>query len=182
MIFTETPLQGAYLIDLERREDERGFLSRSFCEREFLAHGLETRWVQMNTSFTHRRGTVRGMHFQRPPHAEVKVVRCVRGAVQDVVVDLRAGSATLGQWFGIELDAKNRRMLYIPTGLAHGFQTLCDDTELLYQHSAFYAPGGEGGLRYDDAQIGIAWPLPPIAVSNRDRNLPAFSVSEALPS
>lgn len=180
MIFSPLPLSGACLIDLERREDPRGFFARSFCEQEFAAHRLEARWVQMNISFNRLKGTLRGMHFQRPPSAEAKVVCCTRGAVFDVIVDLRAGSDTYGGWFGVELNAENRTMIYIPRGFAHGFQTLEDDSELHYRHSKTYSPGHEGGLRYDDAAIGIDWPLPPGTISDRDASHPGLHELEPL--
>ena len=170
MIFTPLSLSGAYLIDLEKREDERGFFARCFCEKEFAAHGLETHWVQMNTSLSVQKGTLRGLHFQRPPKAEVKVVRCLRGAILDVLVDLRQGSPTFGKWFGAELDMDNRRMLYVPKGFAHGFQTLQPNTELFYLHSECYSPEHEGRLRYDDPVVAIDWPLPVSELSLLDQN------------
>lgn len=169
MIFTETPLAGAYLIDLEKRGDDRGFFARAFCEKEFAAHGLATRFVQINDSLSAARGTLRGMHYQLAPKAETKVVRCLRGALHDVIVDLRAGSATFGQSFGADLTAENRRMLYVPKGFAHGFVTLADDTEAFYLVDEFYGPEQERGLRWDDPRFAIPWPIAPVVISDKDR-------------
>lgn len=175
MKFTPLSMAGAFRVDVEKREDERGFFARVFCAHEFAEHGLETTFVQMNTSVTRKAGSVRGMHFQRPPKAEVKFIRCVRGAVLDVIVDLREGSPTFGRWQGTELTGDNRAMLYVPRGFAHGFQTLADDSELFYMHSEFYSPEHEGGLRFDDPDVGIAWPLPIAEMSPRDRQHPFLS-------
>ena len=176
MIFTETELPGAYLIDLERREDERGFFARSWCAEEFAAHSLSTRLVQANISFNHRQGTLRGMHFQVEPHAEVKVVRCTRGAIFDVIIDLRPDSETFKRWVGVELDAEGRRALYVPEGFAHGYQTLAPDTETHYQVSEYYAPQAEGGVRWNDPAFGIEWPDPANAfLSDKDRDWPDFT-------
>lgn len=180
MKFTDLPLSGAYLIDIEPRGDERGLFARVFCTEEFGRHGLATRWAQCNTSFSARCGTVRGMHFQRPPHAEVKLVRCTAGAIFDAIVDMRAGSPTYGQWTGVNLDAENRRMLYVPEGFAHGFQTLVDGTEIHYMVSAPYSPQAEGGLRHDDPAIGIRWPFPVTVVSERDLDHPDFALQAPL--
>lgn len=158
MIFEETPVAGAFLIDLERREDDRGFFARAFCRREFEEHGLNPDVVQCNLSLSANAGTLRGMHFQRPPHEEAKLVRCTRGALWDVVLDLRPGSPTYLASYGAELSADNRRMLYIPEGCAHGFQTLVPETEAFYQVSAAYAPDHEGGVRWDDPAFGLEWP------------------------
>ena len=148
MKFNPTPLEGAYTIEIEKRGDDRGFFARFFCEKEFREAGLETRFVQINNSLTGLKGTLRGLHYQLPPNAEVKVVRCIRGELWDVILDLRAGSSTFGKWFGAELTAENRRMMYVPRGFAHGFVTLTDDTEALYLVSAFYGPEQERGVRY----------------------------------
>jgi dTDP-4-dehydrorhamnose 3,5-epimerase len=180
MIFTDLPLPGAVLIDLEKIEDHRGFFARSFCAETFAARGLASRFVQMNTSFTAARGALRGMHFQRPPAAETKMVRCLRGAVFDVIVDLRAGSRTYGAWTGVELSAENRTMIHIPRGFAHGFQTLTEDAELLYWHDTAYAPGHEGGLHHACPDVGIAWPLPIAEMSARDAALPRLHELEPL--
>jgi dTDP-4-dehydrorhamnose 3,5-epimerase len=173
--FVETELPGAYVIELAPHADERGFFARAWCESELADQGLETRVVQANVSYNPKRGTLRGMHFQRPPHAEVKIVRCTRGAVYDVIVDLRVDSPTYRRWTGVELTAENRRALYVPRGFAHGFQTLVDDTELYYQVSDSYAPEAEGGVRWDDPAFAIRWPLPedPI-LSPKDRSWPDF--------
>jgi dTDP-4-dehydrorhamnose 3,5-epimerase len=180
MIFTETELPGAYTIDIDPREDERGFFARAWCAEEFAQYDLVTRVAQSNVSYNARRGTLRGMHYQVPPHAEVKIVRCTRGAIYDVIVDLRPESSTHRRWIGVELSADNRRMLYVPEGFAHGFQTLEDDTEAFYQVSEFYAPGAERGLRWNDPALGIEWPLPddPI-VSEKDRTWPDFEEAAA---
>lgn len=176
MVFTETALPGAFLVDLERREDERGFFARAWCEREFSEQGLATRVVQCNLSFNRERGTLRGMHFQRPPHAEVKLVRCTRGAVYDVVIDMRPDSPTFKQWLGVELTAENGRALYVPEGFAHGYQTLVPETETFYQVSEFYAPEAEGGVRWNDSAFGIEWPLADEPVlSEKDRTWPDFA-------
>lgn len=174
MMFTETPLRGAFLVDLERRGDERGFFARAFCEREFAAQGLATRFVQVNDSLTAQRGTLRGMHYQLAPKAETKLVRCVRGALYDVVLDLRRDSPTFGRSFGAELTADNRRMMYVPKGFAHGFVTLTDDVEAIYLVDEFYAPEHERGIRWDDPRFGIAWPIRPVVVSDKDRAHPDF--------
>lgn len=172
MIFTPLPLTGAYLIELEKKQDQRGFFARCYCEREFAEQGLETQWVQMNTTLTLKKGTVRGLHYQREPKAEDKIVRCLRGAVLDVIVDLRKKSEGYGRWHAVELNDSNRNMLYVPKGFAHGFQTLTDDVEMLYMHSEFYEPGYEGGVKYDDPGLGIDWPLDVTDISERDKDLP----------
>jgi dTDP-4-dehydrorhamnose 3,5-epimerase len=165
-------LDGSYTIEIEKRGDDRGFFARLFCEREFAQHGLETRFVQINNSLSAKRGTLRGLHYQLPPAAEVKVVRCVRGALWDVILDLRAGSPTFGKWFGSELSADNRRMMYVPRGFAHGFITLTDDAEAIYLVSDFYSPDNERGVRFDDPGHQIAWPINPTEVSEKDRKWP----------
>ena len=174
MIFTPTPVAGAFVIDVERIADERGFFARTFCAREFAAHGLNPRVVQCSVSFNRTKGTLRGLHFQRPPHAEAKLVRCTRGALFDVIVDLRPDSPTFRQHFGIELSARNGKMPYVPEGCAHGFQTLEDDTEVLYQMSEFFAPEAGGGVRWNDAAFGIQWPLAVAVISERDRTFADF--------
>jgi dTDP-4-dehydrorhamnose 3,5-epimerase len=170
MIFTETCLKGAFVIDLERLEDQRGFFARSWCEREFAGHHLETKWVQANISYNKKKGTLRGMHFQVSPHEEEKLVRCIRGKLFDVIVDFRQGSDTFKKWFGVELSAENRRMIYIPKGFAHGFVTMDDDTEVFYLMSEFYAPGYGRGIRWDDPAIGIIWPEKITVISDQDKN------------
>ena len=177
MKFTPTGINGAYLIDLERRGDERGFFARFFCENEFSAAGLKTRFVQINTSLSANRGTLRGMHYQLPPSAEVKVVRCIAGALFDVILDLRPDSSTFSKWFGAELNAENRTMMYVPEGCAHGFITLSDATEALYMVSEFYDPNEERGVRFSDPRFGIAWPLTPTETSAKDANWPDFDVT-----
>lgn len=176
MEFSATTLPGAFVIDIEPNADERGFFARTFCEESFAAQGLPTRFVQQSVSFNHRAGTVRGLHFQCAPHEEEKVVRVTRGAVMDIIVDLRRDSARFGRWFGIELSADNHRQLYIPRGIAHGFQTLADDTEVFYAMSVPFHPEAARGVRWDDPQIGIAWPVcGSRIVSSRDRALPLLS-------
>ncbi|RCS25662.1 dTDP-4-dehydrorhamnose 3,5-epimerase [Phyllobacterium salinisoli] len=174
MIFRETGLKDARLIDLTTRGDERGFFARLFCENEFGSAGLETDFVQINTSLSAKAGTLRGMHYQLMPSAEVKVVRCIRGALWDCIVDLRPHSPTFGKWFGATLSAENRTMLYVPRGFAHGFITLTDDVEALYLVSAFYAPEQERGLRWDDPFFAIEWPCQPVEISAKDGSWPSF--------
>jgi dTDP-4-dehydrorhamnose 3,5-epimerase len=173
--FVPTPLAGAVVVELERREDERGFFARSFCQREFEAQGLDPCVAQCNVSFNRRRGTLRGLHWQAPPHAEAKLVRATRGALWDVVVDLRSDSATFCRWFGVELTEENRRALYIPQGFAHGFQSLVDDVEVSYQMSAFYAADAQRGARWDDPAFGIEWPVRTPFLSPRDAAYPDFN-------
>ncbi|HZH07040.1 MAG TPA: dTDP-4-dehydrorhamnose 3,5-epimerase [Lautropia sp.] len=180
MKFTPTPLAGATIVDIERREDARGWFGRSYCEHEFEAHGLPTRMVQTNTSLTRKRGTLRGMHYQLAPNAEDKLVRCVSGAIWDAIVDIRPESPTYCQWTGVELSADNARMLLVPKGFAHGFVTLTDDAVVTYQVSAFYAPASERGARHDDPAFGIAWPVPVLDLSDKDRNWPDFARERTL--
>ena len=170
--FVSTPLTGAYVVDVKRLEDERGFFARSFCRQEFEAHGLSPYVAQCNVSFNQQRGTLRGMHLQVTPHEEAKLVRCTQGVIWDVIVDLRTGSATCGKWFGVELSAASRRALYVPEGFAHGFQTLTDGAEVLYMMSEFYHPESARGVRWDDPKLAIAWPLPNPVISERDRSYP----------
>lgn len=175
MIFRETALPGAHVIELERIEDSRGFFARAWSTGDLAERGLETRIAQCSVSWNERRGTLRGMHFQRAPHEEVKVIRCVRGRLYDVIVDLRPGSPTFCRWVGVELDQDSRRMLYVPGGVAHGFQTLRDATEVFYMVSEPYAPESADGVRWDDPAFGIEWPLgEPTAISDRDRAWPPF--------
>lgn len=169
MIFTETELRGAYVIDLERREDTRGFFARTFCQHEFEAHGLKPVIAQANVGFNRYRGTVRGMHFQHPPKPETKLVRATRGAILDIIVDLRPESPTYLDHVAVELNEDNRRALFVPERFAHGYQVLADDTETTYQVGEFYAPETEGGLRYDDPRLGLTWPLPVTEISDKDR-------------
>jgi dTDP-4-dehydrorhamnose 3,5-epimerase len=177
MELRETPLSGAFLIDLARKGDSRGFFARLFCERAFASLGLESAFVQINDSLSARMGTLRGLHYQLPPFQEVKVVRCIRGALWDCIVDLRPGSPTFKRWFGVTLSADNRTMLYVPRGFAHGFVTLSDDAEVIYLVSAPYAPDHERGLRWDDPAIGIDWPQQPAEMSDKDRDWPLFDPS-----
>jgi dTDP-4-dehydrorhamnose 3,5-epimerase len=174
--FEETKLAGAFVIDVERREDERGFFARTFCAEEFGDHNLETWLVQANMSWNPRQGTLRGMHFQHAPHAEVKVVRATRGAIYDVIIDLRDDSPTFKDWLGVELSAENRRALYVPQGFAHGFQTLVPDTEVHYLVTEYYTPSAEGGVRWNDPAFAIEWPDPENAfLSEKDANWPDFT-------
>jgi dTDP-4-dehydrorhamnose 3,5-epimerase len=175
MIFVETELKGAYVVDLKRIEDERGFFARAFCQNEFRANQLNANVAQINTAFSRKRGTVRGMHFQKAPWEEAKLVRCTRGAIYDVIVDLRQGSPTRGRWLGVELTEENRRMVYVPEGFAHGYQTLAEHTEIYYQTSQFYAPEFASGVRFDDPALGIVWPLPVEVISDQDRGWPAYT-------
>lgn len=175
MRFTPTKLAGVWLVDLERREDERGWFARTWCAEEFAAHGLPTAFSQCSSSFNRRRGTLRGMHYQIAPHAEAKLVRCVRGAMFDVALDLRPTSATFREWVGFELTAENGRALFIPEGCAHGFQTIADNTEVSYQIAGAYHPASGRGVRWDDPAFGIDWPRPGQAfLSLRDATLPPF--------
>ena len=176
MIFTETKLPGAYLIDIEKRADQRGFFARGWCQKEFEAHDLIPRVVQTNISLSKRKGTLRGMHYQVAPYAEAKLVRCTRGALYDVIIDLRPDSPTYMQWLGVELSAENYKMLYVPEGFAHGFQTLVDNTEVTYQVSQFYTPEAEGGVRYNDPAFGIEWPLEVQVISDKDQSWPDYSL------
>lgn len=172
MKFVATPIDGLWVVETAPRGDERGRLTRLFCAEAFAPVRPGLRFVQVNQSVTARRGTVRGLHFQRAPQAEAKLIRCLRGSVFDVAVDLRAGSPTFGRWHAVELSEDNEREFFIPEGCAHGFQALSDDAQLLYQHTAAYMPACEGGVRHDDPQLAVAWPLPVGAVSERDRGLP----------
>lgn len=165
MIFTPAELEGAYVIDLEPHVDERGFFARAFCEEEMRAHGLESHVAQCNISWNEKRGTLRGLHYQAPPHEETKIVRCTRGSIWDVIVDLRSK-----RWMGIELSEDNRRMLYIPRGFAHGFITLTDGAEVLYWMGDAYVPGGARGVAWNDPTFAIVWPMEPLVMSEADRN------------
>jgi dTDP-4-dehydrorhamnose 3,5-epimerase len=174
VIFTPTPLAGAWLVEIDRREDARGFFARTWCRREFEAHGLDARLVQCSMSRNLRRGTLRGMHWQAAPHEEVKLVRCSRGAIWDVIIDLRPGSPTHARHFAAELTAENCRALYIPEGLAHGFVTLADDTDVVYQMSEFYEPGSGRGVRWNDPAFGIRWPVADPILHARDASYPDY--------
>lgn len=175
MRFTPTDIAGVFVVDMDLKRDDRGFFARSYCAETIAAHGLAPADTQWSLSHNDRAGTLRGLHFQADPHGETKLVRCVAGRVFDVAVDLREGSVTRGRHIAVELSAANRRALYIPTGCAHGFQTLEDASELLYGISPAYVPDAFRGVRFDDAILAINWPLPPVALSERDRALPAFS-------
>jgi dTDP-4-dehydrorhamnose 3,5-epimerase len=170
--FVPAPLEGLYLVEIEPRNDERGFFARSFCTEEFDALGLERKVAQCNISFNEKAGTLRGLHFQVEPHGEAKLVRCTQGAIYDVAVDIRPGSNTYLEWYAIELNSKNRRMLFIPQGFAHGFQTLVDDSEVFYLMYESYHPESARGLRWDDPKIGIVWPLASQIISEKDRTYP----------
>jgi dTDP-4-dehydrorhamnose 3,5-epimerase len=175
MIFHPIKLKGAYLIELERREDERGFFARSWCQREFEAHGLNPRLVQCNISFNEKKGTLRGMHYQAPPYQEAKLIRCTAGAIYDVIIDLRRDSETYKEWIAVELTAENHTMLYVPEGFAHGFQTLRDKTEVFYQMSEFYMPPYSRGVRWNDPQFKIIWPeTEKRIISLKDQTYPDF--------
>jgi dTDP-4-dehydrorhamnose 3,5-epimerase len=174
LIFQRTPLPDAVLIQLEPHGDDRGFFARTWCQREFQEHGLDPRLVQCNLSFNRSKGTLRGMHYQQAPYGEAKLVRCVRGALHDVIIDLRPHSPTYKQYFGVELSAENRSALYVPEGFAHGFLTLEDDTEVFYQMSQFYSAAHSRGLRWDDPAFGISWPAAVRVISERDRAYPDF--------
>lgn len=178
MIFSETNLKGAYVIDIERRTDDRGFFARMFCQHEFQDHGLEPVIAQANIAFSSRRGTLRGMHFQFPPAAETKYVRCTRGAILDIIVDLRPESATYLQHAAVELTDDNRRGIYVPRRFAHGYQVLTEGAETTYMVGEFYSPGDEGGLRFDDPKLGLTWPLPVADMSAKDTQWPALDEVE----
>jgi dTDP-4-dehydrorhamnose 3,5-epimerase len=174
VIFTETKLEGAFIIDLERRNDERGFFARAFCQNEFREHGLKPTIAQANIASNLKKGTLRGMHFQYPPAAETKLVRCTRGAIVDIIVDLRPESRTYLEHIAVELNDDNMTALYVPERVAHGYQALRDGTDTSYQVGEFYTPDAEGGLRYDDPLLGLQWPLPVSVISPKDQAFQAF--------
>lgn len=176
MLFEKTALEGGYIIDVKEIADDRGFFARAWCQHEFEEHGLTSKLAQANISFNRYKGTLRGLHYQASPHEEAKLVRCTKGGIFDVMVDLRPASSTYGKWVGVELTAENHRMLLVPEGFAHGFQTLQDDTEVFYQVSEFYTPDAEQGARYDDPTFEIAWPLEVSVISDKDASWPAYSV------
>ena len=176
MIFTESRLKGAYVIEIQRLQDERGFFARSWCQKEAEAYGLRPNWVQCNISFNLQKGTLRGMHYQAAPFEEAKLVRCTAGAIYDVIIDLRCDSSTFKEHFGITLSSRNWKMLYVPKGFAHGFLTLEDNTEVFYQMSEFFAPEQSRGVRWNDPTVGIEWPSEVQVISERDRNYPDFSI------
>lgn len=175
MRFHRTPLEGAYLIELEKKGDERGFFARFFCTLEFEKQNLEKQFIQVNNSYSKHQGTLRGIHYQVAPKAETKLVRCIAGSLYDVIVDLRPNSPTFKHWYGAELTAENRHMMYVPKGFGHAFITLEDDTEALYMVSEFYSPEHERGLRWDDPSLNIAWPISPTVISDKDRVHPNLS-------
>lgn len=177
MKFIETPLSGAYLIDLEKREDDRGFFARAFCVNEFDKVGIDRNIVQINNSLSKDKGTLRGLHYQLAPYQETKIVRCIKGSLYDVILDLREESSTFGQWFGAELSAENRRMMFVPKGFAHGFITLEENTEAFYLVTQFYSFEHERGVRYNDSKFNIQWPIEPIVISDKDVKHPDFNLS-----
>ena len=174
MLFHETELKGAFIIEVKKLEDERGFFGRSFCMKEFEEHGLNPAVVQANVSYNKKKATLRGMHYQVSPYEETKLVRCVRGAIYDVIIDLRKDSETYRKWIGVELTEGSYRMLFVPEGFAHGFITLKDETEVIYQVSQFYTPGSEKGLRWNDPAFQIEWPLTPEIISEKDKSHPDY--------
>ncbi len=178
MIFKETKLKGAYIIEIEKLEDERGFFARAWCKKEFEMHNLISRLVQANVSFNKKMGTLRGMHYQLAPYEETKLVRCTRGAIYDVIIDLRPDSNTYGQWMSVELTSENYKMLYVPENFAHGFLTLEDNTEVTYQVSKIYSPGSERGIRYNDPGFRIDWPLEVTVISEKDKSCTDFQVTK----
>jgi dTDP-4-dehydrorhamnose 3,5-epimerase len=177
MIFNPLPLNGAFTIDVQPFQDNRGFFTRTFCEREFGAHNLVQHFVQANHSGTHGKGVIRGLHFQHAPYCEVKLVKCVQGSIFDVIVDVRKNSPTFLQWVGAELSAENKRMMYVPAGFAHGFQSLTDYSEITYIVSNFYNKESEGGVKYDDPKVKVEWPLPVSLVSDKDMKIPLIDSS-----
>jgi len=180
MIFEALAIADAFRVRLERREDDRGFFARLYCAQEFSETGIDEVWCQMNNAFNSTRGTIRGLHFQRPPMADAKLVRCLKGKVHDVIVDIRQSSSTFGHSVEVQLDDEGRDMVYVPAGCAHGYQTLTADVELLYLHSAPYSPSHEGGLAWDDPALNITWPLPPAELSDRDRAHPRLADLEPI--
>jgi len=178
MKLTPTPLEGAYLVDLEKRGDERGFFARYFCKKEFSEASLNSGWVQINNSYSSEKGTLRGLHFQRQPASEVKLVRCVQGSIWDVIVDIRPTSPTYKGWFGAELSQDNRTMMYVPKGFAHGFISLTDNSEIIYLVSSFYDSSRERNLKWNDPEVSIKWPILPIVISQRDSKAPFLAELE----
>lgn len=175
MIFTPTELEGAFIIDVQKLEDERGFFGRTFCQKEFEEHGLTPFVAQANVSYNKKKGTLRGMHYQAHPYEESKLVRCVRGAIHDVIIDLRKDSPTYKKWIGVDLEEGTYRMLYVPEGFAHGFITMKDHTEVIYQVSQFYTPGSEKGIRWNDPAFNIHWPVTPVVISQKDSSHEYFN-------
>ncbi len=174
-MFNSTFIKDLFIVELDLFRDGRGWFARTFCKEEFKKAGLEVEWVQMNHSYTAKKATLRGMHFQNPPYVEIKLVRCISGAVYDVAIDLRKDSSTFLKWFGTELSAENKRMIYIPEGFAHGFLTLTDNCEIIYHHSNYYTPEAEGGIKFDEPMIDINWPLAVNEISERDKSHPYLS-------
>lgn len=181
MIFHKTTLKDAFVIELERRGDDRGFFARTMCREEFMARGLDTNYVQQNTSFSAHRGTIRGMHYQLAPYTEAKLVRCIEGAIVDIIVDLRGDSPTYMKHEQFDLNAANRRQLYVPRGFAHAFQAVSDNVEVSYLVSAPYVPSAERGVRFSDPRLGIQWPLPVTVISDKDASWPLLAESSAAP-
>jgi dTDP-4-dehydrorhamnose 3,5-epimerase len=177
MIFCETKLKGAFIIESTLAEDERGFFGRTWCKKEFEAHGLNSNAVQANVSYNKKKGTLRGMHYQVAPFTESKTVRCTQGSIYDVIIDIRPDSKTYKQWIGVELTAKSFRMLYVPDGFAHGFITLEDNSSVHYMVTEYYTPGAEAGIKFDDAAFNIVWPLQPLVISGKDNMHPVFNES-----
>jgi dTDP-4-dehydrorhamnose 3,5-epimerase len=175
MKFIETGLQGAVIVEIEKLQDQRGFFARTWCKREFEKYGLDASLVQANVSYNHRKGTLRGMHYQVEPYGETKLVRCTQGAICDVIIDLRPESPTYRKWVGVELTAENYRMLFVPKMFAHGFQTLVDDSVVTYQVGQFYTSGSERGIRYNDPAFGLRWPVEASVISDKDKSWPDFS-------
>jgi dTDP-4-dehydrorhamnose 3,5-epimerase len=180
MKFRELPLKGAYTIDLEKHEDDRGFFARYWCQKEFDKIGMDTSIVQINNSLSRKRGTLRGLHFQRPPKSETKILRCICGAIWDVIVDVRVNSPTYGQWFGTELNAENRIMMYVPKGFAHGFISLTDESEIIYLVTELYSSIHEDTLRWDDPFHGIEWPIEPTVLSDKDAEVEDWHEKKAV--
>lgn len=179
MTFSETPLAGAYVLTLNKVQDDRGFFARAWCRDEMIAHGLNPNVTQINLAMSHKKGTLRGLHFQEPPYAEVKIIRCTRGAIHDVIVDLRPESASFGRWFALELRADEHNLLYVPERFAHGYQTLTDEAEICYQTSVAYHPPAARGIRYDDPAFAITWPLPVSSISKADASWPTWDSAVA---
>ena len=178
MIFTKTNLEGAYVIDIEKKEDDRGFFARTFCAQEFLSNELDSTFVQANTSFNYKKGTLRGMHFQKSPYEEDKLVRCTKGSIFDVIIDIRKDSPTYKKWFGVELSEENRKSLFVPKGFAHGYLTLEDNSEVTYLVTEFYTPEADSGIKFDDPAFNIEWPMTPVVISEKDSNHPDYKETE----
>ncbi len=178
MIFTETKLKGAFIIEINKLSDDRGFFGRSWCKREMEEHGLNGNVVQANTSFSKKKGTIRGFHYQKPPYEETKMIRCTKGAIYDVIIDLREDSPTYMQWIGVELTEDNYKMLYVPENFAHAFITLTDNSEVYYLVTSYYTPNSEAGIRFDDPAFNVKWPVPVEVVSEKDKSFPDFKARQ----